>query len=62
MDEIKKYCLKDVELTKNLYEYGAKEERVYFFPRNAMNKVTVSVNWSKKLYEDGRKTEQLSIF
>lgn len=62
IEEIKKYCLKDVELTKNLYEYGAKEGRVYFFEKYAMNKVSVSVNWPIKLYEERRRNEQLSIF
>lgn len=62
VEEIKKYCLKDVELTKNLYEYGSKEGRVYFFPRDAINKVAVPVNWAQKLYEKERNTEQLSIF
>lgn len=62
IDEIKKYCLKDVELTKNLYEYGAKEGKVYFFSRDAMNKIAVLVNWSAKLYAKERNTEQLSIF
>ncbi|MEK7560086.1 MAG: ribonuclease H-like domain-containing protein [Patescibacteria group bacterium] len=62
IEEIKKYCLKDVEITKNLYEYGAKEGRVYFFARNAMNKVPVSVNWKAQLYAEKRNNEQLSIF
>ena len=60
--EIKKYCLKDVELTKNLYEYGVKNAGVYFFSRDAMNKVPVPVNWSVKTYDKGRNGEQLSIF
>lgn len=62
IEEIKKYCLKDVELTKNLYEYGLKEGIVYFFKRDVMNKVSIPVSWSYKLYEKGRNTEQLSIF
>lgn len=62
IEEIKKYCLKDVELTKNLYEYGAREGKVYFFEKDAMNKVSVSVNWPIKLYEERRHNEQLSIF
>lgn len=62
IDEIKKYCLKDVELTKNLYEYGVKKGGVYFFSRDVMNKRLVNVNWSDKLYAKKGNTEQLSIF
>lgn len=61
IEEIKKYCLKDVELTKNLYEYGLKNSGVYFFSRDAMNKRLISVNWSDK-NATKRNTEQLSIF
>ncbi len=62
IDEIKKYCLKDVELIKNLYEYGTREGKVYFFKRDVMNKVSITVNWSNNIYAKGRNTEQLSIF
>ena len=64
VEEIKKYCLKDVELTKNLYEFGAKSGRVYFFSRNAMNRIELPVSWGKdKFYEERKHNEsQLSIF
>ena len=61
MEEIKKYCLKDVELTKNLYEHGARVGEVYFFSRDAMNKLPLGVSWGKK--SDGQTAQnQLSIF
>ena len=62
IDEIKKYCLKDVEITKNLYEYGSKEGKVHFLKRDVMNKVAIPVSWSAKFYGANRNTEQLSIF
>lgn len=61
IDEIKKYCLKDVELTKNLYEYGAKSGEVCFFSKDVMNKVPLSVSWGRKANEQ-RTQNQLSIF
>jgi len=61
IDEIKKYCLKDVELTKNLYEHGVRTGEVYFFSKNAMNKLPLSVSWGKKINEQGTQN-QLSIF
>ena len=62
IEEIKKYCLKDVEITKNLYEYGKKNSGVYFFSRNAMNKILLPVSWSIKSYGENKHAEQLSIF
>ena len=65
IDEIKKYCLKDVELTKNLYEYGIKNGNVFFYSRNASGRIAIPVSW--KLEVRGGKLEnienvQLSIF
>lgn len=46
IDEIKKYCLKDVEITKNLYEFGKKNGHVLFYSRDAGGRVAVPVNWN----------------
>src|SRR3989344_3202726 len=46
IERIKEYCLKDVELTKNLYEFGRKNGHVLFFSRNAMGRIAVPVHWS----------------
>ena len=63
INEIKKYCLKDVELTKNLYEYGAKNGHVHFYSRSASGKVSIPVNW-KLAIENWKLSDnvQLSIF
>ncbi len=61
IEEIKKYCLKDVELTRNLYEHGARSGEVYFFSKDAMNKVPLSVSWGRK-FDEQRTQNQLSIF
>lgn len=52
--EIKEYCLKDVELTKNLYEYGAKNGHVLFYARDRGSKVAVSVHWGGAASTDVR--------
>ena len=48
MESLKNYCLDDVRLTKELYEYGIKNKRLYYTSRSlfAMGKETVSVNWA----------------
>lgn len=47
MDEIKKYCLKDVEITKNLYEFGIKNGHVLFYSRGAGGRTAIPVAWEK---------------
>lgn len=41
--ELAKYCQSDVRLTRDLYEYGKKNEKVYYF--GAFGKVEIKVNW-----------------
>ncbi|MBI2023299.1 ribonuclease H-like domain-containing protein [Candidatus Giovannonibacteria bacterium] len=55
IEEIKKYCIKDVELTKDLFEYGAKNGQVFFNPRNAPGKVALSVGWGNAEVKNIRK-------
>ena len=62
MDEIKKYCLKDVEITKNLYEFGKKNGHVLFYSRDAGGKMAVPVNWSPSENLGAKKNVQLKIF
>jgi len=47
IDDIKKYCLKDVELTKALWEYGQKNGHVLFYSRNSSGRVAIPVSWGK---------------
>ncbi len=47
MQRLKDYCLDDVRLTKELYEYGIKNKRLYYTSRSlfALGKETISVSW-----------------
>lgn len=47
IEDIKKYCLKDVELTKALWEYGKKNGHVLFYSRSSSGRVAIPVSWSK---------------
>ncbi len=40
MDELKRYCLEDVRLTKEIFEYGCREGKILF-----------TSNWDYKTYE-----------
>ncbi len=46
MQSLKNYCLDDVRLTKELYEYGLKHRRLYFRPLYSfLGKSSIPVNW-----------------
>lgn len=49
MDELKKYCLDDVRLTRDLYEYGLKNNEIKFTARDANIPYvkTLKVDWAK---------------
>ncbi len=55
IDELKKYCLDDVRLTRDLYEYGAKNGQIRFMARDANMPYlkNLSVNWAKYLNSSG---------
>lgn len=64
IDDIKKYCLKDVELTKNLYEYGVTNGNVLFYSRDAGGRVAIPVGWERVANKFKNRVEdvQLKIF
>lgn len=44
--EIKDYCLQDVKVTKELFEFGRKNGFVKLISREAAGEITVAVNWN----------------
>ena len=57
MDELKKYCLNDVKLTKDIYEYGCKESRVYFISNRDWKKYEIPMVWNSS-----EETKKVSSF
>ncbi|MCR4264326.1 MAG: hypothetical protein NUV98_06435, partial [Candidatus Roizmanbacteria bacterium] len=44
-DELKKYCLDDVRITRDLYEYGKEHGEIYYLA--PYGRRTVKVNWKE---------------
>ena len=51
MEELKKYCLDDVRLTKNVYEYGCREGKIYFTSTWDFKTYEIPVNWKQATAE-----------
>ncbi len=47
IDELRQYCLDDVMLTKELFDYGVRERQVFYL--RAVTKTPIVVDWSKYL-------------
>jgi len=45
MDELKKYCLDDVRITKDIYEYGLKNGKISFISNRDYQTYEVPMNW-----------------
>jgi hypothetical protein len=54
-DELKKYCLDDVMLTKELFDYGVKFKEINYL--NEIGKMTIKVDWQKYLDDSGSSSD-----
>lgn len=60
MDELKNYCKDDVEITKELFEYGAKNGCIYYL--DVTEKKEIRVSWEKYLlYKDTSQSVSLTL-
>ena|SRR3989338_602897 len=46
IEELKRYCLNDVRLTKGIYDYGCRENRVYFISNRDWKKYEIPIVWN----------------
>ena len=55
MADLKKYCIDDVRLTKDIYEYGLKHGKVYFVSNRDYQTHEVALDWSGAMKEQKEK-------
>jgi len=59
IDELKKYCLDDVMFTKELFEYGVRNNEIYYLTSNG--KLSIKVDWKKYLENQEDKDMPLTL-
>lgn len=58
-EELKKYCLDDVMVTKKLFDYGIENKEIFYM--NEMGKVSISVDWQKYMEDSGKDQTELTL-
>jgi len=58
-EELKKYCLDDVMLTKELFDYGVKFKEIQYL--NEKGKISIKVDWEKYLEEANNNDMPLTL-
>jgi DEAD/DEAH box helicase domain-containing protein len=61
MDELKKYCMEDVRITKDIYDFGLTHGKVKYFDRNGFEKETVA-DWSLGEKVPVEEADSISMF
>lgn len=57
--ELKKYCLDDVMITKELFEYGAKYGEIHYI--NEIGRNIIRVDWKKYMEGNGNSQAELTL-
>ena len=58
-DELKKYCMDDVMVTKRLFDYGVENKEIYYL--NELGKVMIPVAWRKYLEDSGKSQPPMTL-
>ncbi|PIU40700.1 MAG: helicase [Candidatus Omnitrophica bacterium CG07_land_8_20_14_0_80_50_8] len=52
IEELKKYCMDDVRITKDIYEYGLKHKKIIFISNRDYQTYEVPVDWGNALKDE----------
>lgn len=61
LEKLKQYCLDDVRITKEIFEYGARRGEVFYTDKFGQGKLKAKVEW-KLAAESKPKDQQISLF
>ena len=57
MEDLKRYCLDDVRITRDVYDYGVKHDKVYFVSNRDYLRHEIPVNWKDAVSRLGSQQE-----
>lgn len=57
IDKLKEYCLDDVKITRDVYEFGRDKGRVFYWSKDGSTKKEIAVDW-----KDPEPPKNLSLF
>jgi DEAD/DEAH box helicase domain-containing protein len=58
-DELKKYCLDDTMITRELFDYGIRNREINYL--NELGKATIRVDWAKYMEDQGKQETSLTL-
>ncbi len=58
-DELKRYCLDDVMITKQVFDWGLKFREINYM--NEVGKATIPVNWAKYMEDQGKSETAMTL-
>lgn len=58
-DELKKYCLDDTMITKEVFDYGIKYKEINYL--NEYGKSSIAVDWGKYLEDQGKNNTAMTL-
>jgi len=59
IEELKQYCADDVELTKQIFDYGVKHGEIYY--QNELGKIPIRVEWGEYMEDSGKNETPLTL-
>ena len=59
IEELKSYCLDDVKITKEVFDYGILHDKIYFLAKDGSSTIAVPVDWKKYLSPASRQIQLL---
>lgn len=62
IEALKKYCLDDVKITRDIYEYGKQNGKVFFESKFNNAKIEVPVKWEDVKIKKSEENSQRSLF
>lgn len=58
-EELEKYCMDDVLVTKKLFDFGVEKKEIYYM--NETGKVPIKVNWQPYMEESGKSETPMTL-